>query len=75
MKTQLSRHEHNIAMMETEMRKGNQEKSQMSMLVNTLQKEITAKDVLLKKAKTETEKYKVDNRNKQLEISTLAAKV
>ncbi|XP_057317732.1 forkhead-associated domain-containing protein 1-like isoform X2 [Hydractinia symbiolongicarpus] len=75
MKTQLSRHEQNIAMMETEMRKANQEKSQMAMLVNTLQKEITAKDVLLKKAKTETEKYKVDNRNKQLEISTLAAKI
>ena len=61
--------------MENEMKKANQEKSQMSMLINTLQKEITAKDMLVRKAKAETERCRVEIRNKDLELSSLAGKV
>ena len=75
LQTRLVRHEQSIALMDSEVKRANQERNRMSTLVNTLQKELTAKDLLIKKAKLEAEKYRVNLRNKDLELSSLVTKV
>lgn len=75
MRTLLARHDQNISVMENEMKKANQEKLKLTKMITTLQKEGTSKDALLKKSKAETEKYRLDCRNKEMEISSLIAKV
>ena len=75
LQTLLTRHDQNISSMDHELEKMNKEKIRMSSLISTLQKEVSAKELLLKKSKTETEKYRVECRNKEMDISSLTAKV
>jgi len=75
LQTLLSRHNQNISNMDHELEKINKEKIRMSSLITTLQKEVSAKELLLKKSKTETEKYRVECRNKEMDISSLTSKV
>ena len=75
LQTLLTRHDQSISTMELELEKMNKEKSKLSSVITTLQKEISAKDLLLKKSKTETEKYRLECRNKDMDISSLTAKV
>ena len=75
LQTLLTRHDQNISVMELELEKMNKEKIKLSSVITTLQREISAKDLLLKKSKTETEKYRLECRNKDMDISSLTAKV
>ncbi|XP_066935745.1 forkhead-associated domain-containing protein 1-like isoform X1 [Clytia hemisphaerica] len=75
LQTLLTRHDQNISSMQLEMEKAGKEKSKLSNIITTLQKEISAKDLLLRKSKTETEKYRVECRNKDMDISSLTAKI
>ena len=75
LQTLLTRHDQNISSMELQLEKMNKEKHKLSSVITTLQKEISAKDLLLKRSKTETEKYRLECRNKDMDISSLTAKV
>ena len=75
LQTLLTRHDQNISSMELQLEKMNKEKLKLSSVITTLQKEISAKDLLLKRSKTETEKYRLECRNKDMDISSLTAKV
>ena len=75
LQTLLSRHDQNISAMEKQLGNMNKEKTQMASLITTLQKEVSGKELLLKKSKSETEKYRVECRNKEMDISSLTAKV
>ena len=61
--------------MYNDLKKGEKEKSQLTALVNSLQKEATAKDLLVKKGKSEIEKLRVTLRNKENELATISTKV
>ena len=61
--------------MYNDLKKSEKEKSQLTALVNSLQKEATAKDLLVKKGKSEIEKLRVTLRNKENELATISAKV
>ena len=61
--------------MYNDVKKGEKEKSQLTTLVNSLQKEATAKDLSVKKGKSEAEKLRVTLRNKENELATISAKV
>ena len=61
--------------MYNDLKKGEKEKNQLSTLVNSMQKESTAKDLLVRKGKNEVEKLRVTLRNKENELSTISAKV
>ena len=75
LQTLLTRHDQNISSMELQLEKMNKEKNKLSYVITTLQKETSAKDLLLKKSKTEAEKYRLECRNKDMDISSLTAKV
>jgi len=75
MRTHLTRHEHTTSMMENDLKKFQQEKLQLTALINTLQKEATSKDLLIKKWKMENDKLKVVLRNKESELSSTAVKL
>ena len=75
MKNRLSCHEDRIAELENDLNCSIQEKRQLNDVLNSLKKEIAAKDLMLQKVKTKADKHLNEVKNKDQEIKSLSLKV
>eukprot|EP00794_Sanderia_malayensis_P015120 gene15120-16676_t len=75
LKSSLARKDLQIAQLQVDVEKANKQKVQTASLVNTLQRESSAKDNLIHKTRNESDKLRRDVREKDSQISSLSAKL